>query len=170
MTLLDARDFAPSDLGLLKEMAAQPTVRRADALPDPKDEEGWRRFIAARQTGRSRLFILDRAGRGAGFIVLMGTHVPEIFEIGYAIHEAHQGQGLATRALRATLPAVFQGTACQRLQAVTEPGNAPSRRVLEKCGFEHEGVLRKGLKLRGGLVDAAIYARLKGARGALAQC
>jgi ribosomal-protein-alanine N-acetyltransferase len=60
-------------------------------------------------------------------------------EIAYGIDEAFRGRGYATEA--ATALTLF-GLADDRVQVVrahTKPGNGPSPRVLEKCGFELRG-------------------------------
>ena len=55
--------------------------------------------------------------------------------VGYWIARSHWGKGFASRAL-----AVFLIEETRRpLHATTARTNAPSRRVLEKCGFRHVG-------------------------------
>jgi RimJ/RimL family protein N-acetyltransferase len=45
-----------------------------------------------------------------------------------------------------------------RIQALVEPSNMSSMRVLEKCGFEKEGLMRRFYPtLRRGLVDVLMY-------------
>ncbi len=34
-------------------------------------------------------------------------------------------------------------------------------RVLEKCGFQREGVLRKSISKDGQIIDAVLYARIR---------
>jgi RimJ/RimL family protein N-acetyltransferase len=54
-----------------------------------------------------------------------------------------RGQCYATDASRALVGYLFDGYPCQRIGAFVDVENAPSRRVLEKIGFDHEGTLRR---------------------------
>ena len=48
------------------------------------------------------------------------------------------------------------------MQAVVEPDNAASMRVLEKCGYVQEGLLRKYyLSKTRGLIDVYMYGCVK---------
>jgi ribosomal-protein-alanine N-acetyltransferase len=49
-----------------------------------------------------------------------------------------------------------------RVEAACIPGNARSIRVLEKAGFEREGLLRSYLRINGIWQDHYIYARIAG--------
>ena len=61
-----------------------------------------------------------------------GDGVPEV-EVGYGLVEAARGSGVATEALTALLGRV--DAAGVRVRASVRPENAPSIRVLAKCGF-----------------------------------
>ena len=54
-------------------------------------------------------------------------------EVGYGLVESARGAGVATEALTAVLSAA--DTAGVRVRASVSPDNAPSIRVLAKCGF-----------------------------------
>jgi len=60
---------------------------------------------------------------------------------GYAFAQDAWAHGYATEALRAMV-ALARETGCERLEAVCHVDHAPSARVLEKCGFLLEGILR----------------------------
>jgi ribosomal-protein-alanine N-acetyltransferase len=67
-------------------------------------------------------------------------------EIGYSIHPSFRNSGLATDAVKALVGWALRHPRVQRVIAETEPGNEPSRRVLEKVGFVRGGkASRKGL-------------------------
>ena len=82
--------------------------------------------------------------------------------LGYSVAEAFQGRGVATEAVRQVLPNAFnpRGLAIERLEAVAAVDNAASRRVLEKCAFQYEGIQRGLLVIAGQRVDHACYAIL----------
>jgi RimJ/RimL family protein N-acetyltransferase len=71
--------------------------------------------------------------------------------IGYWLGTAHWGNGFATEAAQALIDAVFTFTDAQDIDADARVINPSSRRVLEKCGFRHEGAGLRALMARGGL-------------------
>jgi len=56
-------------------------------------------------------------------------------EVGYGIYPAYRGSGFMCEALRAVASFALQDMALAVLEAYTNVDNAPSRRVLERCGF-----------------------------------
>ena len=82
--------------------------------------------------------------------------------LGYSVAEAFQGRGVATETVRQVLPYAFdpRGLAVERLEAVAAVENTASRRVLEKCGFQFEGIQRGLLVIAGERVDHACYSIL----------
>ncbi|MBR3258346.1 MAG: GNAT family N-acetyltransferase [Eggerthellaceae bacterium] len=62
-------------------------------------------------------------------------------EIGYGILPEHQGNGYATEAVKAALTWAFAQRGVTAVEAETDPGNAASQRVLEKCGFSPTGAI-----------------------------
>jgi [ribosomal protein S5]-alanine N-acetyltransferase len=85
-------------------------------------------------------------------------------EVGYWLSEAYWGRGIVTSALFGFCDWMFQAWEYNRLSAKTFSGNMASRRVLEKCGFTLEGVLRQSAIKNGVVLDQAIYARLRSNR------
>ena len=57
---------------------------------------------------------------------------------------ARQGRGLGTEALSAMVRFCFGKTELKRLWAEVDVRNTPSQRMLEKCGFRREGLIRQG--------------------------
>jgi len=80
--------------------------------------------------------------------------------IGYWIGEPFAGQGLMTRALRVLLPFVFSELSLHRIEAACIPSNIASVRVLEKCGFVHEGLARRYLCINGVWQDHYLFGLL----------
>lgn len=56
-------------------------------------------------------------------------------ELGYALSRAAQGRGLATEAARAMISLAVGSFGVTRIDAVIDPRNAPSERVLLRLGF-----------------------------------
>ena len=81
---------------------------------------------------------------------------------GYWLGEPYWGRGIMTAVVRATVEHVFAHFDLARLVSPVFEWNPASMRVLEKCGFVREAVLRKSVFKDGQLIDEVIYARLRG--------
>jgi len=79
--------------------------------------------------------------------------------LGYAMDEAHNGQGLMTEAVAIGCEVAFRTLHLHRLQAATLPWNRASQRVLEKNDFHREGYAPGYLKIAGHWQDHVIFAR-----------
>ena len=80
---------------------------------------------------------------------------------GYWLGKRHWGRGLMTAAVRATAAYIFERFEVERLEAPVFQWNPASMRVLEKCGFVREGVLRRSVLKDGQLIDSVLYARVR---------
>ena len=72
-------------------------------------------------------------GEYAGYVQLVPTEGG--WEIGYHTVKAMTGQGYATEAVQAFLPAIMSHLGLTRVEGVCDAENLASVRVLEKCGF-----------------------------------
>lgn len=89
-------------------------------------------------------FLACHDGNPVGDILLYGVDWPaRKAELGYAIDPEEAGQGYATEAAALALRHAFTGMGLHRVCARVVAGNDASMRVLEKLGFEREGVLRE---------------------------
>ena len=73
--------------------------------------------------------------------------------IGYWVHSALTGGGVATAALALGLDHCFSMVRLHRMEATVRPENMASRRVLAKAGFREEGLLKRYLDVDGGWRD-----------------
>ncbi|GAB5534208.1 MAG: GNAT family protein [Rubricoccaceae bacterium] len=64
-------------------------------------------------------------------------------EIGFVLHPAYHGRGLATEAIRTVLAFGFGPMDLHRVEADVDPANEGSLRLLERIGFQREGLLRQ---------------------------
>lgn len=80
--------------------------------------------------------------------------------IGYWMGERHSGKGHMFAALQLAIPYIFGGLQLHRIEAACIPENHRSIRLLEKAGFEREGLLREYLKINGQWRDHAMFSRL----------
>ena len=63
-------------------------------------------------------------------------------QVGYVVHEPFRGRGFATRAVEALVQRLEAEPGISRIWATCALDNPASARVLEKCGFEREGILK----------------------------
>ena len=62
--------------------------------------------------------------------------------IGYGVRKRYQRQGYAFFFVTNLMNTLFQHTNLMRIEATVNPENIPSQRLLERIGFEKEGLLR----------------------------
>lgn len=67
--------------------------------------------------------------------------------IGYALQPDHWGKGLAAEAVDLALRHAFGNLGWMRIEADTDPDNAASIRLLERVGFQREGLARERYRL-----------------------
>ncbi|MBR3569344.1 MAG: GNAT family N-acetyltransferase [Oscillibacter sp.] len=77
------------------------------------------------------------------------------------IAPACQGRGYGTETLSAMTRFCFAHTELQRLWAKVDVRNTASQRILEKCGYTREGLIRQG-KMVSAWCDYYIYGILSG--------
>ena len=82
-------------------------------------------------------------------------------EIGYWLGQPHWGRGIATEALRAVTAEAFKRFEITRLYAVPFADHLASVRVLEKCGYVREGLMRQSAIKEGKIRDQLLFATYK---------
>ena len=82
------------------------------------------------------------------------------YGLGYFIRRGRWNRGYATEAVSAALGFIFAADAC-RVTASCLAENLSSRRVLEKCGFSQEGLMKQHTWHDGEWKDCAVYGLLK---------
>lgn len=82
-------------------------------------------------------------------------------EVGFALARAFWGRGLILRALPAVIQFAFERLDLHRIEADTDPRNVASMRILERLGFQREGVLRERYFQFGEAQDAVLFGLLR---------
>ena len=80
-------------------------------------------------------------------------------EVGYWLLLPARGRGVATRSVEAAVEHAF-ANGIHRVEAHVRVGNVASERVVERTGFEREGVRRRYLRYGDERHDATLFARL----------
>lgn len=81
--------------------------------------------------------------------------------VGYSIDQGQTGRGIGTEAVELLSQFAFEKVSLHRVEAYVSPRNTGSVRVLEKAGFEREGLLRQLLYINGVWEDHYMYACLE---------
>lgn len=79
-------------------------------------------------------------------------------------YDEYKGQGIMTEAVSRICELAFSELDICRITGLVFADNAPSARVLEKNGFEHEGLMRQAVIKNGVLHDLLIFGKLKARR------
>jgi ribosomal-protein-alanine N-acetyltransferase len=109
------------------------------------------------------LFVVDartEALLGGLTLGLVRRGVAQACTLGYWMGERHAGKGHMSEAVRGALRFAFHDLALHRVEAACLPSNEPSRRLLERVGFQHEGLARAYLRINGLWADHLLYAAL----------
>jgi [ribosomal protein S5]-alanine N-acetyltransferase len=96
-----------------------------------------------------------------GTVVLMNFRKELVADIGYDLHKDYWGKGIMTEVLLEVIRFADR-LGLKRLQAYVRPENIASAKLLEKLGFDQEGLLRKAgyHETRHELMDVFLYARV----------
>jgi len=97
---------------------------------------------------------LDNIRRGPA---LAGT-------LGYWTGAAFARQGYMREAVTSVIHYAFTTLDLSRIESACLPENAPSRGLLEKCGYKYEGVAQSYLQIDGRWRNHVLYANLRGDR------
>jgi RimJ/RimL family protein N-acetyltransferase len=161
----------PTDAeAIFERYASQPEVTRFLGWPTHEAVDQTRGFLELSKAEWERWpagpYLIESRKDGR---LLGGTglafETPFRAATGYVLARDAWGLGYATEALRGVV-AIAEGVSVRRLYALCHPDHAASWRVLEKCGFVREAVLRSYCEfpnLRPGEPgDALCYARILG--------
>ena len=132
---------------------------------DTKDAQNWLRNINDRLLKQKLVFTWlitrkDNLSESVGRLDLGGFTNKKVGEVSYYIWEKYWGMGYAVEALSSVVAFGFKDLKLERIQAVVDVRNIASEKVLQKAGFEKEGLLRK-YPLGKGIADVTMFARIK---------
>ena len=103
-------------------------------------------------------FIEKKDGTKIGLIAHFVGHGTVM---GYAILPDERGKGYGGEAIEIIVDYLFLTKNIVRIQAETHPQNVASKSVLEKAGFQKEGIIRKSFFSRGVWRDTAMFSILR---------
>ena len=136
----------------------------AKELGTVDDAEATCRRAQARFLLREDMMILAFEKNTNNFVAASGLHrfdwTLRRFEIGYWVRTSAQGKGYATEIANALTRFAFQALEARSVMIGYAKGNARSKNVIEKLGFELEGHAKLAHELpNGDIVDEFTYSR-----------
>ncbi len=160
------RKLRPSDRDRMAEIANNKKVadNLRDAFPHPYSVADAERFIAmCRKHKPAQVFAIEFEGEYVGNI---GLHVQDdvyrkTAELGYFIGEPYWNRGITTRAVNLICEYGFRELDIIKIFSGVFEYNIPSQKVLEKCGFVREAVLKDSVLKNEKIWDEHRYARFK---------
>ena len=134
-----------------------------DGIPYPYSEKDAIEFITATLSAEKDTqyaFAICYGDKAIGSIgVFRRDNVHQYTaEMGYYIAEPYWGKGIMTEAVRQMCAYIFERTDIVRIFAEPYAHNSASCRVLEKSGFQFEGLLRQNAIKDGQSLDMKMYA------------
>lgn len=82
-------------------------------------------------------------------------------EVGYELHPSYWGNGYATEAIHKVIQYGFSNLKLNRIGAVVFIENSNSKYLLEKLGFQKEGILHSYMMQAGTSHDVNVYSLLR---------
>ncbi len=135
-----------------------------DAFPHPYTESNARDFIEmVSQQSPPSVFAIATETEVIGSIGLMlGQDVHRITaELGYWLAEPYWNRGIVTEAIQRFVEFAFPHFKLKRIFAEPYANNPSSARVLEKAGFQLEGVMRSHAVKDGKVLDMLLYSMIR---------
>jgi len=169
--LLDLRDlrvrsWCKDDLDALLRHANNPKIAAnlRDQFPHPytrRDGIDYLNYVRSCEVETS--FALEYEGEAVGGVGFkLGLDIARLSaEMGYWLSEMYWGRGLTTRAVTAASDWAFDHYKLTRIYAMAFAHNVASMRVLEKAGFEREGLMRRSAIKNGVMLDQVLYAKVR---------
>lgn len=158
------REWKHSDLENLVENANNINIasNMRDGFPFPYTSEHGRQWIEIAKDNNCFFAIKVENEAVGGIGLTQGKDIERISaEVGYWLGETHWGKGIISSALKGVVDYGFNELKLERIFAVPLEQNTASRRVLEKNGFDLEGILRSSVIKFDKIHNQALYARIK---------
>ena len=96
-----------------------------------------------------------------GFIGIWNIHKEHHrAEIGYVLHSQHHGHGIMPEAAKTVIKFALNNMHLHSLEAIVNPGNEASIKLLERCHFMREGYYKENYFFNGQFLDSAVYSLL----------
>lgn len=144
-----------------KEIAANTAVPYPYTLKDAKE---WVKINLTKYNkpdSDHRVFAIEIDGEACGTVSLCKIVKEHKAELGYWLGRKYWGQGVMIEVVKLITKYGFKELKLRRIYAHVYLFNPASKKVLEKAGYETEGILKKEAKKGGKYIDAYLLAKVK---------
>ncbi|WP_433797720.1 GNAT family N-acetyltransferase [Actinoplanes sp. CA-252034] len=161
------RRFRASDAPVLAAYRSDPEVARYQSWDAPFPLEAARlavrNFAAGSPTAAGRFqYAIELADEqrliGDVYVRLHDNLLQG--EIGFTLATAYQKKGFATEAVSAVLDRLFRAQRLHKVTGECDARNARSAALMERLGFQREGLLRQQTFIKGEWTDDLLYGLL----------
>lgn len=168
---LKIRSLEPKDwqnfLSVHQDRAQNQYVRRPESLEVLADKFEQRLRPWRYESGDWLTLVVEEISTGE-FIGFTGLYSVDLSlgqaEVGYMLAASGQGKGYGTESLQGVIDWACLSLDVHKFIGLCAEQNLTSARVLEKCGFIHEGTLRHNYMLDGCWIDDRYYGLLASER------
>lgn len=164
--LVTLRPLREEDIEPIFHACQDPLISARTRVPFPYDLEEAENFVRGSgisyRNHQGVVFLIEYQGQLAGTIGLhtinLGDHCTEV---GYWMESSHRGKGLCTAALTLIADFTLNVLTFRRIEGLADFDNLPSQRVMERAGFQREGILRNRLtKPDGRQIDMVLFSKV----------
>ena len=165
---INLRYPTPDDIDSITKYAADEDISKFTFIPHPYTRQHAIDFLEMATEDRRTLSSLhcgiahketDEIIGMVGLNTINKTH--NRAEIGYWLAKPFWGQGFMFDAVNLLTQYSFEKLNLIRLYAHVDPDNIGSWKLLEKAGYEREGLLKKFLCIRDKMYNNYLYAKVK---------
>ena len=160
------RNFIMTDLYDVYEYASNPNVGPNAGWPVHKNIEETKNVLSTMIYRKETFAIVNKANNkvigSIGIYKDEKRSNPYCCMIGYVLNESYWGKGIMSEVLQGIQDYIFRNTNINLISIYHFPNNFRSRRVIEKCGFKYEGILKKATSMYDGTIqDNVCYSLTK---------
>ncbi len=162
------RSLRRSDAVALRKNIDHPIIHRNTLrLPKPYTLREARKWIeknireARKKKPRFITFNIDIGGELVGAVGVSNIEYGHKAEIGYWLARKFWGRGLMPQAVREVTQFCFNTLRLKRVYAYVFVFNHSSMRVLEKCGFKREALMRYHVRKGTKIIDEYVFAKFR---------
>ena len=166
--LFKLRDFELSDINSIAQNGNNEKIAKnlRDTYPFPYTIEDAKSYIQICINNNSyqqcvKAIVVEGEAVGSIGVFMQRDVYCKSAELGYWLGEEYWGKGIMTEAIKEICNIAFRNYDIVRIYAEPYATNKGSRRVLEKAGFELEGIFKKSVFKNGEIIDSHMYALVK---------
>jgi len=134
-----------------------------DRFPHPytlNDAFEWIRHTALQRPTQNFAIVYNGKIAGSAGVLIKEDVYRKSIEVGYFIGEPYWGKGIATKSVALLLSYIEKQFEVVRVYAEVFEHNKASMRVLEKAGFELEGIRKKAVVKNHVIMDDHVWVKL----------